>query len=395
MPMIIFFVAQNHKKLALSEILDIEKLHNVDKPIKVANGLPNECYTNESYLAHEKEKIFFNKWVVVGVGSSIPNIGDAKPYNLLGIPLILIRDKNMKIRVFHNVCSHRCLKLVNEKKNVGKIIRCPYHAWSYDLKGKLKAAPHIGGTNQHKPKGFNFSDHGLKYIKIHVWHDWIFINFNGKAKKFEEYARPLIKKFDDIDLTKLKYATTLDFGKINTNWKFLIENFIEPYHVQFVHKTTTNQPLKDHYTIVDGMCYGSGVDVNEEDTNNDSALSVTSKYLSLFPNFIIGTYFPNQIGVYLNIPISPGITSQKRIIYTTDGKDMSEKEIKTARNIWWSVHKEDHEMCERLQEGRYSPAANEGGLLSTVWEKGVRAFQKLIVDATIKSSKSIKRKKNV
>ena len=73
--------------------------------------------------------------------------------------------------------------------------------------------------------------------------------------------------------------------------------------MQFVHKTTTNQPLKDHYTVVDGMCYGSGVDVNEEDVNNSTALSVTSKYLSLFPNFIIGTYFPNQIGVYLNIPI--------------------------------------------------------------------------------------------
>ena len=77
MPMIIFFVAQNHKKSALSEILDIEKLHNVDKPIEVANGLPNECYTNESYLANEKEKIFFNKWVVVVVGISIPNPGDA------------------------------------------------------------------------------------------------------------------------------------------------------------------------------------------------------------------------------------------------------------------------------------------------------------------------------
>jgi choline monooxygenase len=66
-----------------------------------------------------------------------------------------------------------------------------------------------------------------------------------------------------------------------------------------------------------------------------------------------------------------------------------------VKNIWWNVHKEDHEMCERLQEGRNSPASNEGGLLSPVWEKGVQAFQKLIVDATIKSSKSIKRKKNV
>jgi hypothetical protein len=96
-------------------------------------------------------------------------------------------------------------------------------------------------------------------------------------------------------------------------------------------KTTTNQPLKDHYTVVDGMCYGSGVDVDEEDVDNSAALSVTSRYLSLFPNFIIGTYFPNQIGVYLNIPISPGITSQKRIIYTTDGKVMSDKEIKMVR----------------------------------------------------------------
>ena len=137
------------------------------------------------------------------------------------------------------------------------------------------------------------------------------------------------------------------------------------------------------------------MNVDEEDTKNSSALSVTSKYLSLFPNFIIGTYFPNQIGVYLNIPISPGITSQKRIIYTTDGKNMSDEEIKMVKNIWWNVHKEDHEMCERLQEGRNSPASHDGGLLSPVWEKGVQAFQKLIVDATIKSSKSMKRKKNV
>ena len=80
---------------------------------------------------------------------------------------------------------------------------------------------------------------------------------------------------------------------------------------------------------------------------------------------------------------------------STINPNMSKEEIKMVKNIWWSVHKEDHEICERLQEGRYSPASKEGGLLSPVWEKGVQAFQKLIVDATMKSSKSIKRKKNV
>ena len=114
MLMIIFFVDQNLKNLTLSEILDIEKLANVDKPIEVANGLPNECYTSSDYLAIERQKVFFNKWTVVGVGSSIPNPGNVKPYNLLGIPLILIRDKDMKIRVFHNVCSHRGFKLLNK-----------------------------------------------------------------------------------------------------------------------------------------------------------------------------------------------------------------------------------------------------------------------------------------
>ena len=167
-----------------------------------------------------------------------------------------------------------------------------------------------------------------------------------------------------------------------------------PYHVQFVHKTTTNQPLKDHYTIVDGMCYGSGVDVKEEDSKNSKALSVSSKYLSLFPNFIIGTYYPNQVGVYLNIPINPNTTIQKRIIYTVDGSKMSKEDIDITKKIWWSVHKEDHEMCERLQEGRSSPASNEGGLLSPHWEDGVKAFQKLIIQS-MKNSKLMKGKINV
>ena len=358
-------------------------------------GLPSKSYTDNEFWEKECNTVLSNGWLFVGFVHELSKSGDVLPVFIAGKPILLVNNENNKITAFHNVCSHRCLKIVSEKKNVGKLIRCPYHSWSYDLEGNLKSAPHIGGINQHKPKGFNFKNHGLKPIRIHIWHDWIFVNLNGKAKKFEEYAKPLFSKFKDIDFDKLKYAATLDFGKINTNWKFLIENFIEPYHVQFVHKTTTNQPLKDHYTIVDGICYGSGVDVKQEDNKNSNALSVSSKYLSLFPNFIIGTYYPNQIGVYLNVPISPSITSQKRIIYTANGKVMTKEESDLAKKIWWGVHKEDHEICERLQEGRASPASNEGGLLSPYWEKGVKAFQKLIIQETMKSSKLMKGKKNV
>ena len=227
------------------------------KNLNTIYGLPPESYTDDVFWKKECNTVLSDDWLFVGLVHELKNPGDIIPLSIAGKPIFLVKDLENKISTFHNVCSHRCLKLVDEKKNVGKIIKCPYHAWSYNLKGQLKAAPHIGGTNQHKPEGFDLLDHGLKPIRTHIWHDWIFINFNGKAKKFEEYAKPLIKRFNDIDLTKLNYVATLDFGKINTNWKFLIENFIEPYHVQFVHKTTTNQPLKDHYIFVDGKCYGS------------------------------------------------------------------------------------------------------------------------------------------
>ena len=118
MPMIIFFMDQNQKNKPLSEILDIKKLMNVDRAIETANGLPNECYTSEQYLEYERNKIFCDKWTVIGVGSSIPKVGDAMPYNLLGIPLLIVRDKDLNIRVFHNVCSHRGFKLLDKPCNL-------------------------------------------------------------------------------------------------------------------------------------------------------------------------------------------------------------------------------------------------------------------------------------
>ena len=189
--MIIFFVDQNHKNKTLSEILDIKKLKDVDKQIESANGLPNECYISEDYLAYERDKIFCDKWTVVGVGSSIPNVGDAKPYNLLGIPLIIIRSKDMKIRVFHNVCSHRGFKLLDKPCNLKNVIRCPNHSWSYDFEWNLVATPHIGGLNIHQSDKFDKNKSNLKEVKTKVWMDIIFVNINSNEIDFNEYIKPL------------------------------------------------------------------------------------------------------------------------------------------------------------------------------------------------------------
>ena len=132
------------------DVVKKEKLDVVNKPINLAHGLPNECYNSKDYTAIERKKIFEDKWVVVGVASSIPKPGDAKPFDLLGIPLILLRTKNNKIKVYHNVCSHRGYKILQKKCSIKNVLRCPYHSWSYNLEGKLIATPHLGGMNKHK-----------------------------------------------------------------------------------------------------------------------------------------------------------------------------------------------------------------------------------------------------
>jgi len=173
----------------MSSIIKIKKSKNNS----TVYGLPAKSYTDKKFWEKECDTVLSNGWLFVGFVHEFKNNGDAIPIHIADKPIILIKNNYNKILAFHNVCSHRCLKLINEKKNLGKMIQCPYHSWTYDLDGNLKAAPHIGGTNQHKPKGFNFSNHGLKSIRIHIWHDWIFINLNNNAKKFEHYAKPLIK----------------------------------------------------------------------------------------------------------------------------------------------------------------------------------------------------------
>ena len=87
-------------------IIDKQKLDIVSKPISEAHGLPNECYSSKEYTLIERKKLFEDKWIVIGVGSSIQDAGDVKQIDLLGIPLLIVRTKKKEIKVFHNICSH-------------------------------------------------------------------------------------------------------------------------------------------------------------------------------------------------------------------------------------------------------------------------------------------------
>ena len=365
--------------LTLQSILGAEALAAFEAPRAVAHGLPAAAYTSEAVFALENERIFARTWVFAGLAHELARPGDVVPVTVAGKPVLLVRDADGEVRAFHNVCRHRCLKLVEEAGNMGPTIQCPYHSWTYKLDGALHLAPYFGGHDPRAvPDGFDRAQHGLVPVRVATWHDWIFVNLNGEAPLIEDFVAPIQRHLEGIDLTRMRHVVTVDLGEIGANWKLLMENFIEPYHVPFVHATTTEQPLTDHYTLNEPGCLGCAVNVSGT-AKRDDTLSADSRYLTLFPNFSFGLYLPHQVGVHLDVPLAPDRTYQRRAVYTLGDLPIPEEQTEQLATLWRDVHVEDQVICERLQQGRASGVADDGGVLSPVWEDSVRSFQELVV----------------
>ena len=385
----------------LSIILDTNKIEKVKKPILEANGLPNECYVNKDYVNIERDTVFFNNWSVIGSASSLKEIGDVKPYNFLGVPLIILRDKSDQIKVFHNVCSHRGFKLIQEPCKLKNMIRCPYHSWSYDLSGKLIATPHVGGMNKHEAKGFEKSKSNLKEVRSFVWMDLIFVNLNNNAKSFEERIKPLEERWSKFiskeDQKLIRHAK--DFGyfnmEVNSNWKLAIENFCESYHLPWIHPELNRvSNIEDHYHIEDleetfsgqgSNKYAQQFDGNRKFStfpNWPKDLYQNSEYVSLFPNVMIGIHVDHFYAFWLE-PLSNNRTREHFEMYyvgedsaeSDDLKDMREKNFK----FWQEVMNEDVGAIEGMYQGRNSPAYN-GGNFSPVMDTPTLMFHKWVAN---------------
>ena len=397
-------MSQNLKNLALSDILDIEKIKAVSHSIEKAHGLPNECYTNREYLMFERERVFMDKWTVIGVGSSVPNVGDAKTYNLLGIPLIILRDKEKRIRVFHNVCSHRGFKLLNEPCSLKNVLRCPYHSWSYDFEGKLVATPHIGGLNIHESDKFDKSKSNLKEVKSKVWMDMIFININRNEIEFDEYIRPLEDRWSKFiskgDQNLLVHSN--DYGYFNldvkSNWKFAIENYCESYHLPTIHPELNKvSNISDHYHIqgLPNRFAGQGskkykqlIKGNKKFNNFPNwpkDLMKKAEYIALFPNVMVGLHVDHFYTFWLE-PISINETKEHLEMYYIGEESANGKELEGMRKenskFWKEVMSEDIKAIEGMQAGRNSPVYN-GGNFSPVMDNSTHQFHKWVSGSLI------------
>ena len=380
-------------------IINKEKLDIVSKPIKDAHGLPNECYTSKEYTLIERKKLFEDKWMVIGVASSLPNVGDAKPVDILGMPILLVRGKDKKIRVFHNVCSHRGLKLVTKSGNIKNVIRCPYHSWSYNFDGELVATPHIGGMNIHQTKDFERSKSNLKEIRSYIWLDLIMININNNEMSFEEYIKPLSDRWEEFwpikDRELINHSNDFGYFKLNANcnWKFAIENYCESYHLPWVHPGLNSySKIEDHYHIqgLPNRFAGQGTVVYNPRFEGKEKFPCfpnwpknkenIAEYVALFPNVMLGIHKDHYYAYWLE-PINHEFTLEHMELYYVGEEAANSKKFESLRKQnhkqWEDIQKEDVDIIQGMQIGRNSPVYN-GGNFSPVMDNPTHHFHKWV-----------------
>ena len=386
------------------DIIPKEKLDVVSNSIEKAHGLPNECYLNGEYTKIERKKLFEDKWVVIGVASSLPNPGDAKPYELLGMPLIILRDKKNNIRVFHNVCSHRGYKLLQKPCSIKNVLRCPYHSWTYNFDGKLVATPHLGGMDKHESDDFNKESSSLKEVRASVWLDMIIVNISKNEVSFEEYIKPLhnrwSKFWSEEDQGLIHHAD--DYGyfllEAKCNWKFAIENYCESYHLPWVHPgLNAYSKIEDHYHIqgLPNRFAGQGTIVYDPKFKENKKFPTfpgwskekekCAEYVALFPNVMLGIHKDHYYAYWLE-PVSHNYTKEHMEIYYVGEEAAKSNKYKSLREEnykqWHSIQSEDLNIIKGMQEGRNSPIYN-GGNFSPVMDNPTHHFNKWVATTLV------------
>ena len=373
---------------------NIGALRLVDQPIETAAGLPNDAYTSDAFAALERDAVLGRSWACIGVGSQVAEPGDVRPVTLLGLPLILLRDLEGEIQVFHNVCSHRGVELVQAPCRSKGTLRCPYHSWTYHLNGDLRSTPFIGGPGTTDCDGFDKTQHGLKPVRSAVWFDAVFVNLSGDAPDFADFVAPLAERWRDFDAGRLRHGGADSRFQVDVacNWKLAVENYCEAYHLPWIHPGLNSYSrLEDHYDIeCDGHFAGQGslayrpaLNGNPDPFPAHPGLPEkwigAAEYIALFPNVLFGIHADHFYTVCL-LPVTEDRTIEHFEIYYfgDDALDIGRSDLRQANTEQWlTVFEEDRGVVEAMQRGRASPAFR-GGAFSPVMDRPTHCFHKWV-----------------
>ena len=360
-------------------------LSRVKEPLGTANGLPNAHYIDPAVFAEERGALLFGQWAGLAVGADVPEAGDAKPITFMGMPLLLLRDRNDQVRVFQNTCRHRGMILVEEPRKIEGAIRCPYHSWCYSTEGKLVSTPHVGGPGQNTHPDVDRATLGLIEIRSHIWRDVVWVKVDGQAPEFEVAMKPVMERWAEFERPLYHGGADSKFVlSVKSNWKLAVENYCESYHLPWVHPGLNSYSrLEDHYNIEEYGAYsGQGTLVYRqlEGANGakfadfeglDAKWDTAAEYLSVYPNVLLGMHRDHAFAIVL-VPKGPEETEENIHLYYATAETDAELRAKNTEQ-WKVVFEEDIFVVEGMQRGRHG-VNFDGGRFSPAMDGPTHCF---------------------
>jgi phenylpropionate dioxygenase-like ring-hydroxylating dioxygenase large terminal subunit len=390
------------KKPNISSLLPLFQsvIDTASRPREHSISLPAAVYTDPEFHDFEGEEIFKKEWVSLCHISQIPKAGDFIRIDLCGEPMLVVRGKDMAVRVLSRTCRHRGMDLMpsgfNHPDNGNKrVILCPYHLWSYDLSGRLVGAPEM-----QQAEGFDRSEICLHEFRSEIWEGFVFVTLSAEIPPLsEKYAR-----FRDQFIGKWGMASAdlvwSAHWECDFNWKILLENFMEAYHHLGAHMKTLEpflpargcwtEPYDPEFSCMHLPLKESMRAKILETGDPDTPFPIFPDldigdclewgvYLG-YPNFLLFTA-PDRVYWYRLLPTGPETcTLMTTMIISKGAKDLANYEDVLKQEVQGGInfHMEDMEVCVATQRGMNS-AGHTPGRLSHL-EEPIWQFEKYLAE---------------
>ncbi|MCC2666778.1 MAG: hypothetical protein K0S63_694 [Gammaproteobacteria bacterium] len=339
--------------------------------------IPLEYYCVEAKFQQEQQFLFANIWHFVGFTSQLANNNDYICVNLAG-KSVVIRNFNGELKAFHNVCSHRFSLLCREPSGNAPF-QCPYHGWAYNKEGVPKGIPG-------KERFSNIDVEALKLqsFQIDTCGKFVFVNLNSGAISLKDYlgnTAQLLQEFSEAMDSQIDCNEII----IEANWKVIVENTLEDYHVHMVHPSSFYQLGIKHTEIKCEEFHSNTKMVFKHQLQENKKIDVAfdkrpmkiDDYIHqlIFPNLTLASAFGTTFAIQTIVPLAVNKTRFISYVFSTHCNPLSTKDsalIKafnlSAKEFNRQVFDEDKAICEAVQKG-IQETNRKSGVLSTDEER--------------------------
>ncbi len=335
------------------------------QPLGEATSLPFAAYSDPDLFALECERIFRRDWIPVCAEASLRNPGDYLALDLANDPVVVLRASDGELRALSNVCRHRGTPIAERGFGENLKLVCPYHAWKYDECGRLRGVPHAGSVDVDRDR------HALPSFAVDVWGGIVFIHLGPDPKPLSERLAGLDASLADYDLDRFDSILTAGAEEVwDANWKAVLENGMESYHVFKVHPQSLEPELatRNHSYLAggDGWCLTPGERTNEAPAAGYGGLTDFARrhyVVTAVPPCLYGGLLAEVWILVFVHPIGPEQTRVSMAVLVPSGREEDFFTSPFGIESAGTVGSEDREICERLQRGMKSRASGPGQLV--------------------------------